>query len=235
VTLNHFPCSILLQLFVLFKICKFVNPSRVAPAEEGLCLTVLLFCLFYRGDKDAFVSSLFQPKRSQPTGPLVEDLDAPAPLSNEKCDSSAPPNPPPEEKSMLELMMEEQKAAKAAKEKLQEKERAKMSKEIGSGFKKGFFGGSKATKKESSATTTATKNTASKKDKEELITLSKPKANANIVNNSGGSKTKENPGLVMDEVQEAMKADDNPMMQGLKKGGVSTLSTVCRHVCWHVF
>ena len=63
---------------------------------------------------------------------------------------------------MLELMVEEQKAAKAEKERLQEKERAKMSKEIGSGFKKGFFGGGsdkKTVKKPTTAASTTTDNT----------------------------------------------------------------------------
>jgi len=193
--------------------------------KEIYCLYYILLCVKpCRSDKDAFVSSLFQPKRPAPTGPLVEDLDAPTTFPNSTCDAKvAPPIPPVEEKSMLELMMEEQKAAKREKEKLQEKERAKMSKDIGSGFKKGFFGGgSKPTKKPPSASAApaaATKPATKSAKADEIVTLSKPKANANIVNNGAAGDKKDTSGLVMEDVQEAMRADENPVLQDLKKGG----------------
>lgn len=172
-------------------------------------------------NRDAFVSSLFQPK-AEPKGPLVEDLDVGASSGDPPQRSVA--EPVEEEKSMLELMMEAQKEAKKEKDKAKAKEDAKVSKEIGSGFKKGFFS-SKSVKKTPSgsdglsaggktasrATHSAASGTTAKKD-ENLITLTKPKPNANIANKGS------NDSLVMKDVQEAMKADENPMLQDLRKG-----------------
>lgn len=129
-----------------------------------------------------------------------------------------PPKPPVEEKSMMELMMEAQKEAQKEKAIVQEKEKAKITKEIGGGFKKGFLGGgNKKTAKAKpavqctpSAPSTASNNS-TKSNNDDIITISKPKANGNI--------SKKNEGLVLDEVQNVMKEEEKNMVNQLKQGG----------------
>jgi len=167
--------------------------------------------------KNAFVSSLFQAKEEpKVAGPLIQDMSIKSidPVVEEVV-PEASSVPVVEEKSMMELMMEAQKDAQKEKIIVQEKEKAKITKEIGGGFKKGFLGGGggkKAVKAKPDAksSTTSTNKLTSKSD-DDIVTLNKPKASSNIA--------KKNEGLVLDEVQNVMKEEEKNMVNQLKQGG----------------
>ena len=157
--------------------------------------------------KDAFVSSLFKPKLAN-IAPKIQDVDAVVDEVDVNITSKS------EEKSLLDLMIEEQNLAKAEKEKLRVETAKKTTKEIGGGFKKGFFGssGPKPAKLEKVPVEITNKG----KD-DGVVNISKPAANANNL-----TKAKDN-SLIINEVQQALKEDENPLLNQLKQGGIVTM------------
>ena len=212
-------------------------------------------------NKDKFVSSLFQGKNIvSPSGPLIQDLNSDSTSSNDTNNSSsklptnANPNSQetaaipvavpipeePEEKSMLELMMEAHSVAKTEKEVTKSKEAEKTTKEIGGGFKKGFFSSGKKATNKSKHTATTGKNTATTgKNASDgdgdggLIHVNKPGVNTNITNNNNSGQKESK--LVMKEVQQAMSDDVNPMLKQLQQGGVCCVCFLCNYVRYMCF
>lgn len=166
--------------------------------------------------KDSFISSLFRaPVQSQ--GPRIQDLSL--------KDDEIPQTVKPEEgKSLLELMVEEQQKAKSEKEKVKAAEKAKVSQNIGSGFKKGFLGSS-APKK---STTTST---VEQKQKQPQAASAPKKSDSSIPTITPQAKRGDGKAaaLVLPEVQNAMQMDENnSTVQALKQGGKPVpMSIIC--------
>ena len=179
--------------------------------------------------KEGLVKSLLSPSGSSgvSSGPLIFEVGAPAVSPVE------PPAPAADGPTMLEMMMAAQAEAKKEKEVEVEVQKKKTTKSFGDGFKKGFFGSepkpkSKTTSTATSATTptTAAANGVTKtattsspspasSSSSSIPTISKPKAHVSSASSSSTSAAT----LVLDEVQEAMREDENPMVKQLKQGG----------------
>ena len=166
--------------------------------------------------KDTLLQSMLQSTgvASKPVGPLISEIGTP-----EEVVPTPIISPPLEEgPTMLELMMAAQAEAKKEKDVAIEVEKKKTTKTFGSGFKKGFFGGeskAKVAKPQQSGAGLSSTSSTPQNNQAPIVTITK-KAEAPAVKSAT---------LVLDEVQEAMKADENPMLQQLKGGGKSTFTS----------
>lgn len=149
---------------------------------------------------------------------VPESLDEPAIVSSrvEEIDETTPEEEGP---TMMELMMAAQKeAADAVNKEKVEKEKVDSSKAFSSssGFKKGFFGGGEKKKKSTATTTTST----STKRDDGIIDVTAKKGQATK------DKKQTHSSLVMDEVQQAMRDDEHPMLKQLKSNGTTATTTI---------
>lgn len=169
-------------------------------------------------------------KETKPKGPLIVDLSEPEPIIEEineeeikinelTIEDSAPAPAPPtsftsslvepvddEGPSLMELMMMEQKKAVQEKEKIKVEEQKKEAKKSFGGFKKGFFGNSS-----SKSSTTSTKSTSSS------TSSSSSKSSTTSIPEIKKTEVKKD-SKIIDEVQQAMKADD-PLSKLLGNNG----------------
>ena len=102
--------------------------------------------------------------------------------------------------------------AKKEKDATIEVEKKKTTKTFGIGFKKGFFGGE--SKPKTTQTSQSVASSSSLADNRTSNAVAVPTISKKV--EAPGTKAA---ALVLDEVQEAMKADENPMLQQLKGGG----------------
>jgi hypothetical protein len=138
------------------------------------------------------------------------------------------------------LMMAAQAEAKKEKDKVVEVEKQKTTKSFGSGFKKGFFGGSSSSSSSSGGSKDGTKKVTSSTTKATATaapvatsTAAKPASTTSKVAVDIPTITKKANDLVLDEVQDAMKEDENPMLKQLKQGGMFLLPVLfkkCRNL-----
>ena len=170
--------------------------------------------------KDDLISSLLEPKglSSKHKIEVIGEEETNSDILN-KVD---------EEPSMLELMMAAQSSAKKAKGQEEAVAAQKETKTFANGFKKGFFGS-----KPSSTTT----NSSSSQNK----TLTTANTNTVDVKSQTNKsldesiptikKLTKDSSLVLDEVQNSLKEDENPMLKQLKTGG----SLIFIPNIWYVF
>lgn len=171
--------------------------------------------------KDKLLASLLQPK-SCPSGKLIQVVSADG---GDDAVVESPPAAIPvpqndEGPTLMELMMEAQKAAQQSNIKEMEIKNAKDSKKIGGGFKKGFFGASssnssKPTKKaDNNNNQVAAAAKPSPNNNNDIPTITKNTAALGLNGKSGGVKGSK----IVEEVQQALKEDENPMLAKLKSG-----------------
>lgn len=170
--------------------------------------------------KDRLLASLLQPKGNQVSGAkLIEEIiDSKSLINNETaaidCAQESVNQAIDEGPTMMELMMEAQREAQKAKSAVSESEVVKEKKSFGGGFKKGFFGGSTVPSSKHSNSSTNTTNTSSSSHPEftnsDIPTITK-KSGSTVNSNKVSAK-------IVEEVQEALKEDENPMLAKLKTG-----------------
>lgn len=123
-----------------------------------------------------------------------------------------------EEPTIFEQMMAAQAKAKKEMEIQTQTELQQSTKAFANGFKKGFFNQSTSKPSKSKNINEQSNNTKSEKsiDKNDIKSNNIPTVKP-IVDQSKGKSS-----LVLNEVQQAMKDDDNPMLQQLRQGGKSS-------------
>jgi hypothetical protein len=138
------------------------------------------------------------------------DLDLKAPREDETKNKI-------EEPSLMDLMLAAQQEAKQASDAIKTVERVKESKKFGGGFKKGFLSGSSSGSGSSSSkiSKTTKPNHEEKKD-------SQPQNAIPTIKGQPQQQQQQQAGLVLDDVQEAMKEESNPLLQQIKQGEWAT-------------
>jgi hypothetical protein len=171
--------------------------------------------------KDQLLSRLLQPSDNSAPGKasssLIQEIAPQGEPSSIPVQSVPVPSPAVEEKqahkvdeggpSILELMMEAQRSAKAEKDAAASKEAAaETTKDMGKGFKKGFFGSKAPSKTKPSNVDPKTVS-------------SNVNIESSIVEVKKKTENTKDKAFVFDEVQKAMEEDQHPLLKQLKKTG----------------
>jgi hypothetical protein len=149
--------------------------------------------------------SLLDEKKTAPKK-LIEEIGA------EKDDNTVEPVSD-EGPSMMEMMMAAQLEAKNADDAVKERERDKQSKAFGGGFKKGFFGGGSSSKSAHKKAASSSNSITTKKEVAPPIPPSSTEAAIPTITKKAANS------LVMDDVQQAMREEANPLLEKVKQGG----------------
>ena len=175
--------------------------------------------IIVREDKSAVVSNMLKESTGKPRK-LIEEIGADTIEPN----SDRPVAVSEEGPSMLELMMAAQSEAKKADDVVKQKVREKQSKKFGGGFKKGFFGNDTKPTKKSSEALSSQPHTNKVASSSATASSAPPSSgtSAGDIPTVVPHQDKKN-SLVMDEVQEAMRGDANPLLEKVKQGGLCLL------------
>ena len=138
------------------------------------------------------------------------------PSSSSSCNTQDQEGP-----SMMELMMQAQREAQASKDKAKYEEEKRATKTFAGGFKKGFFGSNSSSNTDKKKTKVSSSSSSSPPPPPSAPSTSSSSSIPTIEKKSkaaNGGEGNKNRNLMMEEVQEAMKQDTNPMLAQLKQG-----------------
>lgn len=170
--------------------------------------------------KTALVNSLLTANTSTSTPGnkvLIQEVTSSGSIEKENVSSSSAVTTVTEEISLMDMMLAAHQEAKQASDQIKTQERVKEAKKFGGGFKKGFLGGGgssekKGTKKSSPQASTPSNSSSSSSSSNQQ----QPSDIPTITSQQSQSS------LVINDVQEAMKEESNPLLQQIKQGEWAT-------------